>query len=249
MMNRKITTATIGDNVYNLLFHSILNLTLAPGSMVSEKDIAEKLSVSRTPVREAFIKLAKEGLVFIYPQRGTFISKINFSRAREEKFIRESLEKECFRLFIAIADEQTHERFRRNIEKQEKAILAGDHIKFLEYDDLFHRIAFEETKRLLCHDVIQKMCGNYRRIRILTNKELPAMEHNLQEHVDLVDALIERDIEKTLHILNVHLNKISIESDELYEKFPTYFDRGELPYNETVVEIERDELFNILKTN
>ncbi len=69
------STSNISETVYAVLRKNIINLTLAPGTLISETDVAERLSVSRTPVREAFIRLSHEALVSIFPQKGTFVSR------------------------------------------------------------------------------------------------------------------------------------------------------------------------------
>jgi DNA-binding GntR family transcriptional regulator len=86
---------TIGDGVYFTLRKNIVNLNLKPGEPLNVKSISEKLGVSRTPVRDAFIKLEKEGLVDVFPQKGTSVSRIDLRRVDEEKFIRESLEEKA----------------------------------------------------------------------------------------------------------------------------------------------------------
>ena len=63
------------------------------------KTISERLNVSRTPVRDALIKLAKEGLVDVIPQKGTSVSKIDLKRVEEERFLRESLELRAIEIF------------------------------------------------------------------------------------------------------------------------------------------------------
>ena len=90
----------VSETVYNILRRNIINLNLVPGSQISEKEISEKMNVSRTPVREAFIKLSKEALVSILPQKGTFVSKIDLSRVQEERFLRETIEFSVMENFI-----------------------------------------------------------------------------------------------------------------------------------------------------
>ena len=86
------------EYVCRLLRTNILHLNLLPGSSVAEKDIAEILAVSRTPVREAFIKLAQEGVLEIIPQKGSYVSLIDPEQVEEMKFCRSSLEKEVIKL-------------------------------------------------------------------------------------------------------------------------------------------------------
>src|SRR5471030_2430341 len=87
----EISKDSTSRRIYNLLRQEIINLNLAPGLNISEKDISEKFKVSRTPVREAFVRLSKEGLLNIYPQKGSFVSLIDLSSVEEARFMREHL--------------------------------------------------------------------------------------------------------------------------------------------------------------
>lgn len=78
--------------VYEELKKNIMLMKLKPGQAMSTQEMATKLNVSRTPVREAFLRLQSEGLVEMIPQRETMVSKIDLKRVDQEKFIRESLE-------------------------------------------------------------------------------------------------------------------------------------------------------------
>src|SRR4051812_25411037 len=77
---------------YEQIKTEILKLSLLPGTKISEKTMSDRLNVSRTPIREAFLKLAQEELLTIVPQSGTFVSLINLDLAEEARFVREIME-------------------------------------------------------------------------------------------------------------------------------------------------------------
>ena len=79
--------------IYRTLKDNIMQLYLKPGEPISEIELGKSFNVSRTPIREAFIKLAEEKLVDIFPQRGSFISHIDLNIVEEGIFMRKSLEK------------------------------------------------------------------------------------------------------------------------------------------------------------
>ena len=97
-MSRKYRN--IQDMVYDTLRTNILNFRLVPGTIMSTQDTATKLQVSRTPVREAFIRLQRDGLVQILPQRETMVSLIDMNRVNQERFLRMNLEPAGIRLFL-----------------------------------------------------------------------------------------------------------------------------------------------------
>ena len=78
----------VREYAYRVLYDNIMNLHLVPGTAMSEQELSTMLSVSRTPVREAFIRLAQKGLLDVLPQRGTFVSKINTEQLAEFRFLR-----------------------------------------------------------------------------------------------------------------------------------------------------------------
>ena len=236
---------TVGNKIYMIIRNNIINLNLAPGTAMSEKELSEKLEVSRTPVREAFIKLAKEGLVNIVPQKGTFISKIDCTMADEERFLRESIERAVLELFVKEHSEESIIRLERCIEKQKKAVANGKYDEFMEYDDQFHKIIFEDVKKSMCYDVTVGMSGNYRRIRFLSMMVEDVIERNIQQHEEIVKAIMSNDVELSKKILKSHLRKLMTEKDDIVEKYPEYFENTtKLPF--------LTELFsenNILKQN
>ena len=76
------------DYAYRTIKDNVVSLDLEPGEMVSEQEIAGQLGISRTPVREALLELSKSGLIAIIPQRGSFISKIDYEIIEEVRFLR-----------------------------------------------------------------------------------------------------------------------------------------------------------------
>ena len=84
--------APAGLQAYAALRHAVVTLRLRPGQVLSEQGIAQQLRTSRTPVREAFIKLAEAGLFEVLPQRGTFVRRISLKAVEDARFVREAIE-------------------------------------------------------------------------------------------------------------------------------------------------------------
>src|SRR5690606_41732276 len=85
-------SASLTPQLYRILRERIISADLIPGSRISESEIARSYSLSRQPVREAFIKLAEDGLVEIRPQRGTLVRKITPEAVMDARFVREAIE-------------------------------------------------------------------------------------------------------------------------------------------------------------
>lgn len=89
---------TVREYAYRVLYQNIMTMHLIPGTAMSEQELSNVLGVSRTPVREAFIRLSQKGLLDILPQRGTFVSKINTDQLSEFRFLRVTLENAIVKL-------------------------------------------------------------------------------------------------------------------------------------------------------
>src|SRR4051795_12129128 len=85
-------SASMAEQVFQTLRTAIVTMRLTPATAISEQDIADRLKVSRQPVREAFIKLSEIGMVRVLPQRGTFVVKISAKAVTDARFVREAVE-------------------------------------------------------------------------------------------------------------------------------------------------------------
>ena len=91
---------TAGENVYQYLRSSIIGLQVKPGQTININELSDFLKVSRSPIRDALIQLAKDGLVTTTPQKGTIVSKIDIQRVRDERFMRACIEERVLREFL-----------------------------------------------------------------------------------------------------------------------------------------------------
>jgi DNA-binding GntR family transcriptional regulator len=129
----------ITPQVYERLRRAITTLAMLPSEALSEKELSLQFGVSRTPVREAMIRLADEGLVDILPQRGSFVAPIRLRDVEEAQFIRESLEVAVARRLAAVRSLRFLAEIKINVARQETAVTDGDRGLFLELDEAFHR--------------------------------------------------------------------------------------------------------------
>src|SRR4029079_17916151 len=124
--------------VVEALREAIVSLELKPGAMIDKAALCERLGVSRFPVSEALSRLQGEGLVEIQPQKGTIVSLIRLSDARENMFVRRSLETEAVRLLAPKIGDDTLTALKRNLRYQKSAVDAGDPAGFYNLDLGFH---------------------------------------------------------------------------------------------------------------
>ena len=201
---------SVQEKTFLLLRGKIIDMELAPGTAMSVYELSEKLSVSRTPVREAFIRLASESLVSILPQRRTLVSKIDFSRVRQERFLRVALELAAVPEFLKNLDAAALGRMRAVLKLQRDAVRQGDAVGMLRHDDAFHAIVFEVAGQMLSWGIIEKMSGHYRRVRLMMVRDGEEAEEVIGEHEALIDAFSAGDGALAIERTEAHLRKITI---------------------------------------
>lgn len=219
----KHTSLSIGDGVYYSLRKNIITLNLKPGEPLNIKTISERLNVSRTPVRDALIKLAKEGLVDVVPQKGTSVSKIDLKRVDEERFLRESLELRAIEMFIGIQKESDIARMKSILDLQKECVAKNDMLALQEYDDEFHKVFFTATEKETCWDIIQSMSGHYRRIRLISLWERPIITKVIDQHQKILDSVVKTNVQEAIAVFKDHSSRIIVEEKELMQKYPEYF--------------------------
>ena len=214
---------SIGDSVYYSLLKNIVNMNLKPGEPLNVKHISEQLNVSRTPVREALIKLAKEGLVDVYPQKGTSVSKIDIRRVEEEQFLRQSLEVRAVTIFMQDHHQSHVNSLSEYINKQEQALETKDYLACLQYDDEFHHVFFDAINKNMCWDTIQSLSGHYRRIRLMSIWDIDVFSGVIEQHRHMLENITSGNIETVRQLFLEHSSKLVTEIKALSEKYPEYF--------------------------
>ena len=222
-MREKGEERSVQDLVYTALRRSIINLNLLPGTAVSEKEISLKFQVSRTPVREAFIQLSREGLVEVIPQKETLVSPIDYARVEQEFFLRDSLEAAVLEPFIVKSGPEVFAELEFQIEKQAAAFEKDEQVNFLVYDNSFHRVFFETAEQSLSWQVLESMGGHYYRIRLLSTWLNGISRNIISEHRALHSALKKKDLAKARALLKAHLHHLPADFKILREKYPQYF--------------------------
>lgn len=210
------------DYAYRIIRNNIIYRELKPGMMLSEKEIADRLEISRTPVREAFIELAKTQIVEILPQRGSRVSYINYDLMEEADFARNTLEKAVVELACEVRTQKDLKELNENILLQEFYLKSLDHIKLMELDILFHRKLFEICNKLQVFDMMNRLCIHLDRVRdlsIVTVKDLKIVN----DHRKIVEAIHNQDKETGVKVLLHHLRRFRIDKAAVRSKYPEFF--------------------------
>ncbi|ANL51042.1 GntR family transcriptional regulator protein (plasmid) [Rhizobium phaseoli] len=128
------------SQVYELLRNAIISLKLLPESALNEKDICAQLGISRTPLREAILQLAKENLIKIVPSDGTFVNRIVLREVLQGQLVRDTLEMRVTRLAARNFQPQFEKEFELALFKQRAAAERKEVDEFFALDNEFHQI-------------------------------------------------------------------------------------------------------------
>ncbi|AEV30304.1 transcriptional regulator [Sphaerochaeta pleomorpha str. Grapes] len=201
---------------------NIINLELAPGSLVSESEIAAILGLSRTPVREALMELGKTNLVEILPQKGSRISLIDYSMVEESRFIRLVLECAIVKLLCGGISKEAYACLQEKIRLQEFYVEHNEPFKLLELDNDFHRELFSLANRMQTYQLMNSMTSHFDRVRSMslsTIKDIKIVE----DHIEILQAIYEKDPEKAEALMTKHLSRYKIDENFIRTKYPAYF--------------------------
>ncbi|WFR97949.1 GntR family transcriptional regulator [Rhizobium tumorigenes] len=215
----------IAPQVYERLRRAITTLAMLPSEALSEKDLSLQLGVSRTPVREALIRLADEGLIDILPQRGSFVAPIRIHDVEEAQFIRESLEVAVVKRLAGGCSTRFLTDIKANLSRQELAVAQDNGDLFLELDEAFHRGFCEEAGLSKSWRVIQTVKLQMDRVRYLSLPDPAHLKTLLAQHWEIVHAIEHGDRELASNAMSAHLQEVlrtaqrlSVQRAELVER-------------------------------
>jgi GntR family transcriptional regulator, rspAB operon transcriptional repressor len=216
-------TQPIGGQLIESLRGRIVRGELAPGMRLSEQDIADAYNLSRQPVREAFIRLAGEGLVEVRPQRGTFVRKISLQEVEASRFVREAVEVEIARLAAVSADPRLVSDLRRIVDEQAR-VCDRDALAFMRLDERFHRRIAEGAGKAGAWSHLQSIKMNMDRIRYLTIVEFP-FRRLMGEHRSIAEALAAGDPGATEAAIRLHLRGVLEDLPLIAAAQPDFFEQ------------------------
>lgn len=219
-------TATAASQIYSDLRNQLVSLQRRPGEAISEAEIALSFGVSRTPVREAILKLSDEGLLEIYPQSGIFVSRIPIAALPEAILIREALEETTARLAAERATASQILALRSVLERQREASAAGHSEAFHEADELFHATVADVAGHPGIWKFIQQVKVQVDRYRRLTLPQLGRMPKVIVEHEDILIAIEAHDPERARRAMEKHMANLLDGISATQHINPEFFDES-----------------------
>jgi GntR family transcriptional regulator, rspAB operon transcriptional repressor len=212
------------DQVYVALREAIVSAELEPGRRLSENELADRLGVSRTPVREALVRLRDERLVAIVPQLGTFVTLISPDAVADAAFVREALECSAIRLATQNASERDLEELQANLAAQDRAEATADIDAFDHLDEALHRTLCELSGRDIAWSLSRRANGHLDRVRRLSLPEPGYLGEMVAEHRAVVAAVADKDPDQAEAALRHHLRMVLSSLPSITAAHPDYFE-------------------------
>lgn len=209
--------------VFEQLHEAILSLEMPPGTEVSRAELQKRFGVSSTPVRDALMRLEELGLIDVFPQSGTIVSRIDVPGARQAQFLRQAIELETVRRLALSPDAGLMRRLRIIINEQRHLAKAGNLKAFNAADLAFHKSLYDAADVPDLWALVRRQSGHIDRIRRLHLPIGRKAAEIVRDHRAIVEAIASGEPERAQTALRDHLSHSLAFSAELRLRFPDYF--------------------------
>lgn len=208
--------------VFERLRELITSLTLPPGTTLSRAALAEKFGISSTPVRDALMRLDEEGLVEVFPQYATVVSRIDIKLAQQAQFLRQALELEIVRTLALQHSAELLDQLNSTIALQQTFAKAGDFPKFMAADNDFHEQLYAAAGKHELWALVRSRSGHIDRLRRLHLPSPGKAQDIVRHHKLIVTAIGANKPDDAQHHLRKHLSGTLGYLDEIRARFPEY---------------------------
>lgn len=199
---------SLNNWTYDHIKNKILNLEIKPGDQIHIDEVTKKLEVSRTPVREAFLRLANENLIDIKPRVGYFVSEITEKNILDIFEIRKIFETRAALKSIEKITDFELQTIKKLLLECEKKVENGNPQCFVEVDIKFHEFIQEQIQNKFLSEFMQSMNDLTYRIRIMSLRSKENIDLSIIEHQNILESLTNRDPEKIDYYICDHLEKV-----------------------------------------
>ena len=194
---------SLAEKAYRAIRELIVSLELAPGAVIDERELMERLEIGRTPVREALRRLAHERLVEVYPRRGMFVTGVDVRELARLSEVRAVLEPEAARLAATRATDE--DRVEIAVLLDELAAGSSDDRELMALDERIHRTIYRAAHNDLLEMTLEQYYVLALRIWVIALDRQHELEHAVQEHRTLLEAIRDGDAERAGSTMSSHV--------------------------------------------
>jgi DNA-binding GntR family transcriptional regulator len=203
MSSLQLPSELLSDRAYAALRDRLVALRIPPGAPIDEESLTGELGVGRTPVREAIRRLALEGLVVVYPRRGTFAAAINITSLTDLTDVRTVLEAHAAERAARLADEDDRAGASRLIDDLRAA--ESSQRSLIELDARVHRFIYRCSRNPYLERDLDRYLNMSLRIWHLTWDRLPPLEERVREHCELLEAIRDGEADRAAQVARDHV--------------------------------------------
>ncbi|GAA4873422.1 GntR family transcriptional regulator [Saccharopolyspora cebuensis] len=207
--------------IYEALRRKVLTLELPPGTALSENELAASLGVSRTPVRESLVLLAEEDLVQVFPQIGTFVSRVDPRRVADAQFLREAVELAALEDLHPDRDPEVLAALEENQARQREPGI--DLEEFFALDEEFHRLLLRLSGHESAWPTVVSAKGHLDRARRLGLYEAASPGTFVEQHAEILHAVRDHDVPRARATMRGHLREVFADIERIRARSPELF--------------------------
>ena len=207
----------------------ILSGRMRPGQVLSENEIAQRLGVSRTPVREAIIVLQNEGLLSVRPQVGTTVAPIDVENVADVQFMREAIECKTVALAAQRVTPADARELRRQLKEQARVAARGDSAAFVPLDDAMHTMLVSMAGRPRVWRAVEDAKAQLDRVRFLSLEDPRWLATIHAQHEAIVDRVLAGDADGAVAAMATHLRAVFASIETIARTSPEFFVEGQTP--------------------
>ena len=215
-------TRQAAPQVFERLREMIVALELIPGAVLARNELADMFGVSQTPVRDALIKLAEEGLVDIFPQHATVVSRIDIAQALQAHFLRRAIELEVAATLATDPTDLLVAQLRAQVDIQAALASGDDYGRFIEADREFHRLMYLAAGVPDLFDLVRRRSGHVDRLRRLHLPSSGKAKAVVRDHKRIIEAIAAADPDGARERVRGHLSGTLGQIDQIRTRHPDY---------------------------
>lgn len=220
----KNASESIGEYAYRVLRKNIIQINLKPGFCLSPVEVAQALHASRTPVHGAFARLMTDGLVDIFPQRGSYVSMIDMKRVYESIFMRNLLDQAVIRILCERdIPEAGVIKLEANLQRQQFCYEKNMLDAVFELDNQFHELIYSLGGMDYLQQALQSIVADQHRVRFLKLHSHLRWEQTVDEHKMLIQAIHDKNVELGCRQSYEHVARFAVDIKSAYTQYPEYF--------------------------
>ncbi|UFZ01779.1 GntR family transcriptional regulator [Bradyrhizobium ontarionense] len=208
--------------VFDRLRDQIIALALPPGAPLSRTALQTEFGLSSTPIRDALMRLAEEGLVDVFPQHATLVSRIDIGRAQQAQFLRQALELEIVRLLALQPASAPVDELDGLISQQRRFAKDGDFAAFTVVDNAFHARLYSAADKQELWTLVRSRSGHIDRLRRLHLPSPGKAQTILRHHKQIVEAIAAGQPDEAQAHLREHLTGTLSDLATIRSLWPDY---------------------------